>query len=539
MRIGKIRSLTVAFLRLLLTLPLLLALSGGAEGKKKPPPTPWTGPVPKADCGPNDRVETGLQGQTSLFERTSGLSELGFNCNLELVGQFQGEGAGYGAAWFDHCAYYSTFSPANMPSLQQHRGVVVVDASDPRNPQVTDYLTTPTMLDPHESLKVHQRRQLLAGVERNGPGFAIYDLSADCRHPVLKASVPIRVTGAVVEPVEAAEEEHDAAGHAGNFTPDGLTYYGTNTRARTIYAIDVTDPANPTYLGTFPHNSHDTYFSEDGTRAYLTQIGAPAIDPSRLNGLVILDVSDIQFRRPNPEVRVISTLFWNDGGTAQQALPVTIRGRPYLIFTDERGAGGGGAGKAFACAQGLAPHGFARIIDISDETNPKIISKLMLEVNDPANCAEVLNDPDINSYSSHYCNVDKAHNPTILACSWREGGLRVFDIRDPVHPREIAYYKPPARRTAFLPGSRYYWDWMNEGPGGEDRTGDETPSNVRFVKHKGETHLWFTSQDNGFQIVRFTKRLKALLRDARDDDEDDGKRGRDNGRRERDRDDDD
>ena len=511
MRIGKIRSLTVAFLRLLLTLPLLLALSGGAEAKKKPPPTPWTGPVPKADCGPNDRVETGLQGQTSLAERQSGLSELGFNCNLELVGQFQGEGSKYMMAWFDDCAYYGT----TIDPEKVHPGVVVVDASDPRHPQATAFLDTPAMLDPHESLKAHQKRKLLAGVQNNGPGFAIYDVSADCRHPVLKASVVV-----------------PSPGHAGSFAPDGLTYYaGSDPGApggRHFYAIDVTDPSNPTYILRYPPPPggigapHDLSISKDGTRAYIPNRFLGNNFTQGHNGLVILDVSDIQFRRPNPQVREISTLFWPDGSTAQQTLPVTYRGRPHLIFTDENGSGGGGAaGRAAACAAGLPPSGFARIIDISDETNPKIVSKLMLEVHDPANCPVVLTDPPTSNYSSHYCNVDKAHNPKMVACTYRDGGLRVFDIRDPFHPREIAYYKPPARRTAFLPGSNLY------APGA-DRTVDHTPTQIRWRKHKGETHLWFASQDNGFQIVRFTKSMHELLgKDKGKGKDDDDDRGRD------------
>jgi hypothetical protein len=84
---------------LMLTLPLL-ALGGLL------PPAALAGAVPKADCGPNDRTETGLQGQTTLAERFSGLAELGFNCNLELVGQFAGEGASWQFAWFDDCGYY-------------------------------------------------------------------------------------------------------------------------------------------------------------------------------------------------------------------------------------------------------------------------------------------------------------------------------------------------------------------------------------------------------------------------------------------------
>ena len=51
------------------------------------------GPVPKAECGPSDHTETGLQGQTTSWERMSGDSTRGYNCNLELVGQFKGEGA--------------------------------------------------------------------------------------------------------------------------------------------------------------------------------------------------------------------------------------------------------------------------------------------------------------------------------------------------------------------------------------------------------------------------------------------------------------
>src|SRR5438876_11375370 len=69
-------------------------------------PEPWQKPVPRAECGKGDRVETGLQGQTTLAERMTGGSSRSYNCNLELVGQFQGEGANYQMASFDECAYY-------------------------------------------------------------------------------------------------------------------------------------------------------------------------------------------------------------------------------------------------------------------------------------------------------------------------------------------------------------------------------------------------------------------------------------------------
>jgi hypothetical protein len=48
----------------------------------------------KAECGPTDLVETALQGQTSVADRQSGRSELGYNCNLELSGSIRAKACG-------------------------------------------------------------------------------------------------------------------------------------------------------------------------------------------------------------------------------------------------------------------------------------------------------------------------------------------------------------------------------------------------------------------------------------------------------------
>jgi len=227
------------------------------------------------------------------------------------------------------------------------------------------------MLEPWESLKVNPTRHLLGATKGLGRSvddkyYAFYDVT-DCAHPVLKSD--IEVVGSI--------------GHAGNFTPDGLTYYGTHTLGPGVTLLDISDASNPkVLLQTMAYTVHDLSFNKDGTRAYFAQIPLGPTPPP--NGLIIADVSDIQARLPNPQIRTVSTLTWEDGANAQQILPVTFGGRPYLIFSDERGAKGGN--KPAACAAGLPPHGFARIIDISDEKNPKTISKLMLEVSDPANC---------------------------------------------------------------------------------------------------------------------------------------------------------
>jgi hypothetical protein len=444
--------------------------------------------VPKAQCRSSDRPETGLQGQTTVEERNSGASEQAYTCNTELVGQYEGEGTSYQMASFGNCAYYMT---ANRPE-QAHRGTVVVDVTDSRHPQLSEYLdTNGAMVYPHESLKVHEGRKLLAGVQGTGTGFAIYDLSADCRHPVLKATL----------------ELSGSSGHAGNFTTDGRTYYAAQTNRGIngiMPIIDVSDPANPRHLlnWQFPGDGrpHDLSFSEDDMRAYAAQPGQPQnVTFPGPNGLVVLDVSEVQLRRENPQIRVIGAVFWNDGAQAQMSQRIKIQGKPYLIFTDELGSGGG-RGKTYACQNGLPPFGYARIIDISDETNPRIVSKLSLEVSEYENCSKTLGDPTSNfGYTSHYCTVDDEQQASMVACSYFEAGLRVFDIRDPSNPREIAYYKPPARRKQARPGSTFYWS--SGGPNG-DRTADWASSNIGWRKDRSE--LWFTSHDNGFQVVRLT-----------------------------------
>ena len=150
---------------------------------------------------------------------------------------------------------------------------------------------------------------------------------------------------------------------------------------------------------------------------------------------MISDVSDYQARRESAEPRVLSSLFWKDGAVAQMTERVMIDGRPYLIFADEAGAGGIGEGARSACAQNLPPFGFARIIDISDEKNPRIVSQLMLEVHDPANCAAVQPDTgftDLFGYSSHYCTTDNAAERGVSGVQlFRSGRARLR------HPRSV------------------------------------------------------------------------------------------------------
>ena len=494
---------------------LVLAFYGcNGGGDSDEGPVPLT--VPKAACGPNDKPESGLQGQVPAALRASGFQ--GFSCNLQLVAQYKGDGASWQHAWFQDksghkCNYYDTsISTAN----RTHVGTVALDASDPTNPTPTAYLTTQSMLDPWESLKVNERRQMLgAEYSVNGTGTGqldLYDISNDCRSPQLISSV---LTGSVQNGDAAAlPDGQTLAGHEGNFSPDGLTWYsGDRGTPKKYTATDISDPTHPKLLGLWAvpqkppttTTTHGLMVSDDGMRAYVSLAGVLGANVNLLttqpaNGVLILDVSDFQKRVPNPQFREVSEFLWNDGGQMQHTILISIKGKPYVVAVEESSTGGNSAaGWQAACNAGLPVFNMARIIDVSDETSPKQTSRLMLETHDPANCSKVL--PDLAglssfTYGSHYCSVDNRHDATTLACGYFNSGIRVFDIRNPERPKEIAYYNPAGTTTAS-PGSNHNRSggWVAGGP-------DWCNAQIRL--DAATASLQTTCQDNGFLSLKFT-----------------------------------
>jgi hypothetical protein len=468
--------------------------------------------VAKARCGENDHPETGLQGQVPAALRASGFQ--GFNCNLELVGQSRGDGASWQHAWFQDggghkCAYYDTSSATTG---RTQLGTVVLDVTRAATPIPTEYLTTVSMLDPWESLRTNARRQILGAESakngKGGPEFDVYDLTLDCRYPQLLSSIAM---GTASNGDAAALPSGDTLqGHEGAFAPDGLTYYGGDRGKPTKYtAIDVADTTHPQLMAVYTLDpgvlAHGLSVSDDGNRAYVSLDTDPGVTANfaslpATNGILILDTSEIQARMPNPQFKAIGKLVWKDGGHAQHTIPVTIAGKPYLIAVDESGSGGlnGVAGWQEACNAGLTPFNMARIVDIGDEANPKVVSKLALEVHDPANCSKVL--PDLVglasfTYGSHYCSVDNRHNATTLACGYFNSGIRVFDIRHPRHPKEIAYYNP-AGTTTRSPGSNHGAQWVAGGPDW---------CNAQVHLDAATASLQTTCQDNGFLALKFER----------------------------------
>lgn len=386
---------------------------------------PPLAPAPRAECDEASTPLAGMQGRVTQADVDSPQAAKGWACNLRVVSRIATPGGfrvwRYTDSTGHSCAFYDTslLGPLNVVSLAAAptQGTVVLDMADPTKPVETARLLGTAMLSPHESLNLNAERGLLVaelGTAGTAPGvMSIYDVRTDCRHPAL-----------------LSEYAAGPVGHESGFSPDGRTFWIGGGQG--IIAVDVTDPRKPSTLTTVNIPSHGITFSGDGNTLYETNV----ID----GGMAFLDVSGVQARKPDPVVREISRLTWDTSSIPQNANPITVKGRPYLLEYDEFAFGFNGA---------RTKAGAARLIDISDPAQPKVASNLRLEVNMPDNQPRAAaEDPNFvpgaqTSYGAHYCNVPRAVDPVIAACSFLNSGLRIFDIRDPQHPKETAYFVSP------------------------------------------------------------------------------------------------
>ncbi|MGH2807552.1 MAG: LVIVD repeat-containing protein [Actinomycetota bacterium] len=452
---------------LLAVSPILLPGAGVDAGPRRVNHYETT---PGVRCGPGSRPEGPVQGRVPRKDHESGRAQKGYFCNTQQVAKFGNSGGyrvhryidekGHECAFFDSTLLYPTNAVSNT---EKGPGVIVLDMSNPRKPVQTANLVTPAMQSPHESFSLNEKRGLIGavmGYPTFQPGFVdIYSVKEDCRHPELMSSTPVGLIG-----------------HEGNFAPDGKTYWSSGIGILT--AVDITDPRTPSVVAfESDYRFHGLNISNDGTRLYAADLGSNEQQggPDGTSGLTILDVGEVQRRKPDPEIKFVSHLTWPTVSIPQTAIPVTIDGHPYVVEIDEFGGG--------------ATVGAGRIIDISDEVRPFIVSNLRLEVNNPDHQeGPQSEDPGASSglqgYDGHYCAVPKRADPGIVACSFIVSGLRVFDIRDPYQPREIAYFnRAPDPNAAGYRGS-----YAMSGPA--------------FAAERGE--IWYTDGYSGFYNVKVT-----------------------------------
>src|SRR3712207_1694174 len=90
--------------------------------------------------------------------------------------------------------------------------------------------------------------------------------------------------------------------------------------------------------------------------------------------------------------------------------------------------------------------------------------------------------------AGHYCNVPRRREPGIVACSMITSGLRVFDIRDPRRPKEIAYHVAPPSNVS------------STGSPVIDERANWAMSQPAFAPSRGE--VWYSDGTSGFYALK-------------------------------------
>jgi hypothetical protein len=300
-------------------------------------------------------------------------------------------------------------------------GTSVVDVSDPRAPKVITQLTTPEGTHSHKVQLVGDT--LLVNYERNPlekqaadwrAGLMIYDVS-DPAHPKETAFFPTSGKGV----------------HRMTYWHDPYAYVSTTETGWSeaiLIILDVSDPTNPvevsrwwipgmhTAAGEMPSwPGHRTWKLHHaivkGDRAYCAWWDA---------GIVILDISD----RGAP--KMISQLEFGEevSGCTHSALPLLDRG--LLITTDE---------EVTLTREGIAKR--IRVVDISDETRPRVVSTFPLPVGPfPSRPGRY------GPHNLHEMRPLTFQSDHIIHATYFNAGLRIYDTADPEHVQEIGYFVP-------------------------------------------------------------------------------------------------
>ena len=163
---------------------------------------------------------------------------------------------------------------------------------------------------------------------------------------------------------------------------------------------------------------HSLSLSVDGRRGYLAYLR---------NGFMIVDTSQLAEGIPNPQIALLTPpenwIPWSGPGPHSA---VKLFGKPYVLVTEE--------------VYGRCPWGWTSLFDITNESNPSLVAEYKLHpYNVLDRCGEFAADPyRFTSFA--------AHNPTLTKnlafITWHSGGLQVVSIENPLQPGQIAQFMP-------------------------------------------------------------------------------------------------
>jgi hypothetical protein len=151
-------------------------------------------------------------------------------------------------------------------------------------------------------------------------------------------------------------------------------------------------------------------------------------------GLVALDVSE------PTSPRKLWRLDWEDGGGTHTCLP--LRGRGLVVVTDEQMTDG--------------PHAPARFVRVVDVAERRVVSVLPQPVGDFA-----AQPTRFGPHNLHENRAGSYRSASLVFVTYFNAGLRVYDLRDPERPEEVASWVPdqdaPQSNDLFVEAGGRVW----------------------------------------------------------------------------------
>jgi hypothetical protein len=299
--------------------------------------------------------------------------------------------------------------------------------------------------------------ELIADIPWQGKAWILWDELTTFKRAPWKTSREGIWIWDVTDPVRPRRVGEWASGASGthrNFYDGGRFVHLATTlpgyRGHIYVVLDIHDPARPVEVSRWFLPEQDMtsgieplrtgYYLHgpvhvEGDRAYL---------PYGIGGLVILDISDV--RRPALVGRLALPADLGSAIGVHSVVP--IPGRKLAVINSEP------LGERCPGADG---RNYAAIVDIADEAAPRIVSFLPEPHPPPGSSFATFCDRGgrFGTHNQHH----PQHQPhlfasdTLVFMTYFNAGLRLYDIADAAHPREIAHFLPPdpAERLGILP----------------------------------------------------------------------------------------
>jgi hypothetical protein len=330
--------------------------------------------------------------------------------NMRLVGHT--DLAGHGDAMHinlkDGYAYVGHMSSA---------GTSIVDVRDPTSPRVVRRIPAPDNTHAHKvqilgDVLLVNHEQIPRAPAPWSAGLAVYDV-ADPENPRQMAFWKCGGKGV----------------HRMTYwkPPYALVTAGDdNVTEQFLSILDLSDPSRPVEAGRWwypgQRMGEERVWSDD----WRVKLHHATLRQDRAycgywdQGVVILDISDVT------HPRLVSQLRLDHATSRATHTAAPVPNQPLLITTEERIQAG---------CDGVQPN--ARVVDISDELNPKVVATFPVPEGDYCSKGGRFGPHNVHEPKDGYY-IDAA----TVFLTYFNAGLRVFDISEPTAPVEIAYFVP-------------------------------------------------------------------------------------------------